>query len=57
MNKMTRVSKWLAMTAFGGFMLSGGCLPPNFWATTFADTILTSTMAAVQARILAALGF
>ena len=57
MKRVTKVSKVLAMTALGGVMLSGGCLPPNFWATVFADTLVTGTVAAVQTRILTALGF
>ncbi len=57
MKRMIRVSRMLAMTALGGVMLSGGCLPPNFWATVFADTLVTGTVAAVQTRILTALGF
>ena len=56
MNRLTRVSKLLAVAAMGGFVFAGGCLPANFWSTTWASTIVTGTVAAVQARALTALG-
>jgi hypothetical protein len=56
MNKANRVCKWLTMVTLGGTLLAGGCVPENFWADLWANTVITGTVNAILAQVLASVG-